>query len=213
MSASVHVTAFGSRIVPRVPFVLSFRPPRFLVEHQGKAVAFGPLNDWLGVNPLGGASVEDVALDVAEYPPVPILALHTEHFAFPVGERVKVFSTHEEAGWPFELQLESASDADEMLHIRGPLPTAVDPRRQANGLKLLREGRIDTATGRAAWTEWHYDHRGKPWRQRFYAVALLSTRHLGVEHPFAVTAQAALERSGELFSFADKVVGGLASQR
>ncbi len=213
MSRSVYVTAHGSRVVPRAPFVISFRPPRFLVEHEGRAVAFGPVEGRLGFNPLGGASVEDVTSDVAEYPPVPIVALHTEHFAFPVGERVKVFSTPEEVAWPFELQLESASDADEMLHIRGPLPAAVDPHQQANGLTLLREGRIDTATGRAAWTEWQYDHRGRPWRQRFYAVALLSTRHLGVEHPFAVTAQAALERSGELFSFTEKVVEGLASQR
>src|SRR5687767_14074832 len=69
MSRSFYVTAHGSRIVPRAPFVISFRPPRFLVEHEGRAVAFGPVEGGLGFNPLGGASVEDVTSDVAEYPP------------------------------------------------------------------------------------------------------------------------------------------------
>ena len=112
MCSAVFVTGYGSLIVPRAPFVLTFRPPRFLVEHGGKAVAFGATDGGLGFNPLKGASVEDVTLDVAEYPPVPVFSLHTKHFAFPIDTPTKVFSTSAEAGWRFELQLESASDFD-----------------------------------------------------------------------------------------------------
>lgn len=46
-----------------------------------------------------------------------------------------------------------------------------------------------------------------------YAVALLSTRKLGLEHYFAVTAQCAAQRRQELFSFSDKLVAWLSSRQ
>lgn len=38
----IHIKGWGTQIVPRVPFVMSFRPPRLLLEHDGRAVMFGP---------------------------------------------------------------------------------------------------------------------------------------------------------------------------
>ena len=209
----MFVTGYGSLIVPRAPFVLTFRPPRFLVEHGGKAVAFGATEGRLGFNPLKGASVEDVTLDVAEYPPVPVFSLHTEHFAFPIDTPTKVFSTSAEAGWRFELQLESASDTDEMVHVRGPLSGSVDLSHAPDGMRAVEHGRVEKKNGSAAWKEWEYARQGQPWHQRLYAVALLSTRKLGLEHHFAVTAQCAAQRRQDLFSFSDKLVAWLSSQQ
>jgi hypothetical protein len=80
MNRSLYVTAFGTKIVPRVPFVLSFRPPRLLLEHGGKAVVFGVAGDGqLGFSPVRDAKVDDVTLDVTEFPPVPVFALYTEN--------------------------------------------------------------------------------------------------------------------------------------
>jgi hypothetical protein len=211
MPHTVFVTGYGSRIVPRSPFVLSFRPPRFFLEHEGKAVAFGPADGGLGFKPLGNASVEDVALDVAEYPPVSVFGLHTEHCQFPVETPSKIFSTPDDTAWPFELQLEDASDSDEMVHIRGPLPSPVDLSKAPDAMKAVLEGRIEKNNGLAVWKEWEYAEQGRPWRQRLYSVALLSTRSLGVERHFAVTAQCASERREALFPFSDKLVAALSS--
>ena len=213
MRHDVRVTGYGSHVVPRVPFVLSFRPPRFLVEHEGKAVAFGPVDGGLGFNPLGDASVEDVTLDVSGVPPVPVLGLHTEHLHFPIELPSKVFSTPIDFAWPFELQLEGASDSDEMVHIRGPLPSSVDLGKTPDSMRTVVEGRIDKNNGLAPWKEWEYAHQGRPWRQRFYSVTLRSTRSLHIEHYFAVTAQCVSDRREELFSFSDRLVAALSSNQ
>lgn len=209
----VRVTGYGTQVAPRVPFVVSFRPPRFLVEHGGKAIAFGPVDGGLRFNPVGDASVEEVTLEVSEYPAVPVLGLHTEHLHFPIELPSKVFSTPSDIAWPFELQLESASDSDEMVHIRGPLPSSVDLGKAPDSMRAVVEGWIDKNNGLASWKEWEYTHLGRPWRQRLYSVALRSTRSLHVEHYFAVTAQCVSGRREELFSFSDKLVAGLSSNQ
>src|SRR5262245_3679190 len=216
MSHSVYVTAYGSKVVPRVPFVLSFRPPRLLVEHKGKGVVFGVAGDGrLGFSPLEDATVEDVTVDVSEYPPVPIFGLYTANFSFPIEARAKVFSVPSETAWPFELQLESApsTDTDEMLHVRGPLNSPLDLLRAPASMKALADGTLEKRNGTAAWREWEYANQGGPWRQRLYAVSLLSTRSLNVQFSYAVTAQCRAERRDEVFAFADQLVVSIGSQQ
>lgn len=212
MSRSVYVTAHGTKVVPRAPFVLSFRPPRLLVEHGGKAVVFGVADDGrLGFSPLGDASVEDVTWEVSDYPAVPVFALHTDDFSFPVEARAKVFSVPDEIAWPFELQLESAAstDSDEMLHVRGPLDLPWDLSRAPASMKAMAEGTLTKQNGTATWKEWEYANQGSSWRQRIYAVSLSSVRSMGTHFSYAVTAQCRSERRAEVFGFADQLVASM----
>jgi hypothetical protein len=211
--APLHVTGFGTKIVPRVPFVVSFRPPKMAVEHEGAMVVFGPSGGGLGFSPLGGASVEDVTADIAEYPNVPVYAVHTEDVHFPVVDRVKVFSTPEEAGWPFELQLDDATDAEEMLHVRGPLDAPLDLERAMAGTRVLGGGQVAKQNGSARWSEHVYEASGGAWRQRLYATTVASCQQLGVTFDFVVTAQSPADRADSVFALADRVVAALASQR
>ena len=216
MNRSVYVIAYGTKIVPRAPFVLSFRPPHLLVEHSGKAVVFGVDGEGrLGFSPLRDATVEDVTVEVSEYPSVPTFALYTENFSFPIEVRAKVFSTPSETAWPFELQLESApsTDADEMVHIRGPLNSPLDLSRGPASMQGVADGTLEKQNGTVAWREWEYAHQGGSWRQRLYAVSLFSTRSLNVHFPFAVTAQCRVERRDEVFKFADQVAVSIGSQQ
>ena len=216
MNRSVFVVAHGSQVIPRVPFVLSFRPPRLLVEHEGRAVVFGVADDGLlGFSPLGDASVEDVTVDVAECPPVPLFALCTENFSFPIQARAKVFSVPDETPWPFELQLESASnaDVDEMLHVRGPLDSPLNLSQAQASMKVVADGTIEKANGTASWREWAYDNNGNDWRQRLYAVSLSSVGSVTTRFSYAVTAQCSAARRDEMFGFADQVVASMSSQR
>jgi hypothetical protein len=114
---SVYVTGYGSKLVPRVPFCVSLRPPKVAIECGANVVFFGPAGDGLGFSPQGSASVEDVTLDITEYPQVPIYALHTRHFSVPVTDRVNVYSADETSGHSFEVQLADVAHREEMLWV------------------------------------------------------------------------------------------------
>lgn len=207
----LSVTGYGTRLVPREPCVLSFPPPKLLVEHDDKAVVFGEHAGALGASPLGGASVDDVIEELGEYPNVPLFALSTEDYGFPVIERVKVFSTDDD--WPFELTLEDAEEPDEVLHIRGPLDAALDLAGAMRGTEVVGNGTVEKDNGRARWSEHAYEIDGAPWRQRLYAVTLFSTQKLGVEHHYVLTAQCPAGRAKAVFGLADRIAGDLGSVR
>jgi hypothetical protein len=211
MAHSIAVTAYGSRVTLRSPFVLTFRLPRLLVEHSGKAVVFGEANGLLGFNPLGAATVEDVTIAIDEYPRVPLFALHTEHLSVPMVANAKVFSTPAETAWPFELQLENPAHADEMMHVRGPLPSPLDLSKGPPSMTPVAEGAVAKRNGESHWREWEYSFDARPWRQRLYDVALASTHQLGARLHFTVTAQCPLERREPVFAFADRLTADLAS--
>lgn len=182
-----------------------------LVEHDRRGVVFGESNGALGFSPLGDAKVEEVTLALDDVPPIPLFVLHTAHFALPVTARVKVFSTPDEAGWPFELQLDDATTVDEMLHVRGPLAAAASLSAAQPTMKVLGDGQVAKDDGHAHWREWEYVHENAVWRQRLYAVALGSAAHLGIQHHFVVTAQCPADRRKDLFAFSDACVAAMRS--
>ncbi len=150
---------------------------------------FGPAGDGLGCSPKGDATVEDVTLDIMEYPSVSIYSLHTEHFAVPVSDHVTVYSADETSGRSFEVQLSDAVDRDEMLWIQGPSSVALDLETAAGALHLVDEGTVEKSNGAARWRECEYALGDTTWHKRFYAVTLRSTKKLGAEYHFALLAQ------------------------
>lgn len=62
-----------------------------------------------------------------------------------------MFSTPGEIAWPFELRLEGATDVDEMVHIRGPLPSSVDLGKSSDSMRAVVDGRIEKHDGLAHW--------------------------------------------------------------
>jgi hypothetical protein len=212
MEPALFVTGYGTRLVPRSPFVLTFHPPRVLIQHQAKALAFGPVEGQLGFIRLDNSQLEDVLVEVDDDPPIPILALHTEHLDVPIEIPVKAFSTPEHCAWPFELQLEDTSERDEMVHIQGPFSTSADLTLSPESMRGVAEAQQRDAHIGIFWREWEYAHDGRPWRQRLYAIELPSTRSPRALHHFVVTAQCPSARRAQLFGFADRLTGALRSR-
>jgi hypothetical protein len=208
---ALYITGYGSKLVPKLPFCVSFRPPRLAIEHGTKAVWFGPAGDGLGFAPIGDATVEDVTSDIAEYPRVPIYALHTPHFGVPVTDRVTVYSA-DAPGRSFEVQLEDAAHRDEMLWIQGPILAALDLQAATGALEVVGEGTVEKHDGAARWRECLYSFEAGIWHQRVYALTLLSTSKLGVEHHLALLAQCPAPRRLAMFELSDRWAAWLGSE-
>jgi hypothetical protein len=206
----LSLTGYGSRLVPRVPFVVWMRPPKIHIQHTEHAVSFGPAGNELGFAPVGSSSVEDVVEEPGMYPNVPLWILHTGQYHFPIVNPVTLYSSG--GDWPFELTLEDAQDRGEMLHVRGPLGAPLDLSAAMRGTNVTAEGTVAKHNGTARWSEHTYEHAGAPWRQRLYALALFSVSKLGVEHPFVLTAQAPAGRAESVFALADDIAKGIGSE-
>src|SRR5262249_16252171 len=151
--------------------------------------------------------------DVEEYPRVPAYSVHTEHFAFPAVERIKIFSAPPETGWTFEVALEDASDPSEMLWFRGPFDRPLDLAQAMHGTRVVATRVVEKRSGTASWSEHEYRHHDSVWRQRLYAVTLFSQQRFDAKYEFVVTAQCKLERTAPLFALADRIVRDVASER
>jgi hypothetical protein len=208
----LFITGYGSKLVPRVPFVMTFRPPTLVIESGPKLVFFRPAGDGLGFSPQGDATVGDVTLDVGEYPRLPIYSLHTQHFGAPVTDHVKIYSAPETSGHSFEVQLADAAHVDEMLWIQGPFSMPLDLRQATGDLEVVDEGIVEKHVGAAWWRECSYTLDGVAWRKRFYAVTLLSTQRLGVEIYFALLAQCPTQRRATMFELSDRWAATLGSE-
>jgi len=208
----LYITGYGSKLVPRVPFCVTVRPPKVAIECGDKAVFFGPAGDGLGFSPKGDATVEDVTLDVTEYPRVPIYSLHTQHFAVPVTDQLKVYSADEASGHSFEVQLLDAEHPDEMLWVQGPFSQALDLQSATGALRVVDEGAVEKRNGAAQWRECQYALDGSTWHKRFYSVTLFSTKKLGAAHHFALLAQCPAPRRTTMFEVSDRWVVALGSE-
>lgn len=208
----LFVTGHGSKLVPRAPFILSFFPPKLAIESGGKAVFFGPAGSGLGFGPKGNARVEDVTLEISEYPNVPVYSVHTCDFAFPVTDGARMFSCPDGASHSFELALEGATDDNEMVWIEGPLAGTLDLENATRNFEVLGIGTIEKPDGDVRWREYQYDVGQTRWRKRLYAVTLASRKHFGKDHHFALSAQAPLSRGPELFACADRIARGMSSE-
>ncbi|MDB4957451.1 MAG: hypothetical protein JWO36_5020 [Myxococcales bacterium] len=207
----LYITGYGSKLVPRVPFCVTFRPPKIAVETGAKVVFFGPAGDGLGFSPKGDATVEDVTVDLTEYPSVPIYSVHTQDFAVPVTDHVKVYSALETSGHSFEVQLADAAHRDEMLWVEGPLSVPLDLQNAAGTLEVVDEGTVEKSNGAARWRECRYVLDGSTWHKRFYALMLLSTKELGVEIRLALLAQCPAPRRTTMFDLSDRWAAALTS--
>ena len=208
----LYITGYGSKLVPRVPFCVTVRPPKITIECGGKVVFFGPAGDGLGFAPNGDATVEDVTLDVTEYASVPVYSVHTQHFAVPVTDYVIVYSANETSGRSFEVQLSDAEHRDEMLWVQGPFSEPVDLQSTSGALRVVDEGTVEKTNGAARWRECTYTLDGAAWHKRFYAVTLLSTKKLGAQHYFALLAQCPAPRVRTMFDLSDRWVAALRSE-
>jgi hypothetical protein len=208
----LYVTGYGSKLVPRVPFCLSFRPPKLAIESGDNVVFFGPAGDGLGFSPKGAATVEDVTLDITEYPRLPTYSVHTQHFGFPVTDHVNVYSATETSGHSFEVQLADAAHRDEMLWVQGPFAGPLDLTHATGSLVTVAEGTVEKSNGAVRWRECQYPLDGSTWHKRFYALTLFSTRRLGIEHHFALLAQCPAPRTAAVFEWADRWGAALSSE-
>lgn len=208
----LYITGYGSKLVPRVPFCVTVRPPTIAIECGGKAVFFGPAGEGLGFSPKGDATVEDVTLDVTECASLPIYSVHTQHFAVPVTDHVVVYSADASSGRSFEVQLSDAEHRDEMLWVQGPFSEVVDLQSTSGALRAVDEGTVVKSDGAARWRECTYTFDGAAWHKRFYAVTLFSTKKLGVEHYFALVAQCPAPRRSTMFDLSDRWVAALGSE-
>jgi hypothetical protein len=200
VSGELFITGFGGKVAPRLPFAVSFRPPKMLLAHGGKQALFGPVGDGLGFT----QNVDEVAEHVGEYPNVPVYAVYTRHFYFPVTVPFTLSSVIGRP-WPFELQLENPGHADEMLFIRGPLEQPLALPSAMGTMRVVGSGSITKNNGAARWSEGEYAVQGATWRQRLYALTLFSTQRLGEEHPFALIAQCPVERADTVFAASDAI--------
>jgi hypothetical protein len=208
----LYITGYGSKLVPRVPFCVSFRPPKVAIECGSKAVVFGPAGDGLGFSPNGDATVEDVAVEVTECPTIPIYSVSTQHFSVPVVDQVNVYSTPEASGWSFEVQLADAAHRDEMFWIQGPFWQALDLQNAVGTLNVVDEGTVEKHNGSARWRECKYSFDSAIWHKRFYALSLLSTKKLDVAYEFALLAQCPAARRTTMFELTDRWAIGLSSE-
>jgi hypothetical protein len=209
---AIYITGHGSKLVPRMPFCVTFRPPKIAIECGTKVVFFGPADDGLGFSAKDDATVEDVTLDIMEYPSVPVYCVHTQHFAVPVTDNVVVYSADEKSGRSFEVQLSDAADRDEMLWVQGPLSVALDLQNVSGALHVVDEGTVAKHNGEVRWRECQYMIDDTIWHKRFYAVTLPSTKKLGADSYFAFLAQCSSSRRKATFDLSDRWVGALNSQ-
>ena len=208
----LYITGYGSKLVPRPPFCLAFRPPQLAIERGSKVAFFGPAGDGLGFSADGNATIEDVALEVADCPSVPMYSMHTQEFSVPVTDAVNVYSAPDTSGRLFEVQPADAAHRDEMLWIEGPLSRPHDLQSAVGSLRVVDEGLLEKVNGSARWRECQYAFDGGSWHKRFYALSALSTKKLGVAHHFALLAQCHAPRRATTFDLSDRWAIALGSE-
>jgi hypothetical protein len=205
----LYITGYGSKLVPRPPFCVAFRPPTIAIETRAKVVFFGPAGDGLGFSVRDDATVEDVTLDITEYPRVPIYSLHTPQFAVPVTDPVNCYSADPTSGRSFEVQLADATHRDELLWVQGPFSRELDLHDVTGTLAVIDEGAVEKGNGAARWRECRYEVDGDTWHKRFYALTLCSTETLGVHHHLALLAQCPASRRAAMFDLSDRWAAAL----
>jgi hypothetical protein len=189
LPARAWIVGHGSRIVPRVPYEMAYRPDgiSIVVAHHSE---IGIRNLMIAPDPSAaggpGAAPTSVALgpnttaasDVLAFTEEtrfsPEWSIVTQHYTCVWPKGTTLWSTPFEIGWAFELTVGDSS-GDAMIYVQAPLPPAQSLTLDAligDGMRAGAREKMEGAAGTGEWIELHYAVADAAWLQRRHIMPL-----------------------------------------